>query len=86
MRMFKNRVRSTVLRPKRDEVTRALRRLYNKELYDLSSSPNIVWMIKSNRMEGGSWNAACMRNRRGTYRALVGKTDGRRPFRIPRHR
>jgi hypothetical protein len=53
MRMFENRVHRKVLRPKRNEVTSALRRICNKEPYDLSSSPNIIWMIKSKRIGGG---------------------------------
>jgi hypothetical protein len=35
--------------PKKDEVTRACKRLYKKELYDLYSSPNIIRVIKSGR-------------------------------------
>ena len=31
--------------PKRDEVTRERRKLHNKELNDLYSSPNIIWVI-----------------------------------------
>ena len=36
----------------RDEVTGECRRLHNKELYALYSSPNIIRVIKSRRM---SW-------------------------------
>jgi len=46
--------------PRRDEVTTEWRKLYNEELNDLYSSPNIVWVIKLGRM---SWvgHVACMR-------------------------
>ena len=32
--------------PKREEVTRKWRKLYNEELNDLYCSPNIVWVVK----------------------------------------
>jgi len=35
--------------PRKDEVTRELRRLHNEELIHLYSSPNIVRVIKSRR-------------------------------------
>jgi hypothetical protein len=35
-----------VFEPKRDEVTGEWRKLHNKELYALYSSPNIIPMIK----------------------------------------
>jgi hypothetical protein len=38
--------------PKRDEVTGEWRRLHNKELYALYSSPNITRVIKSRRQMG----------------------------------
>jgi hypothetical protein len=36
--------------PKREEVTGEWRRLHNKELYALYSSPNIIRVIKSRRL------------------------------------
>jgi hypothetical protein len=36
--------------PKRDEVTGEWRKLHNKELHDLYSSPNIIIIIKLRRM------------------------------------
>jgi hypothetical protein len=39
-----------ILGPKRGEVTGDWRRLHNKELYALYSSPNIIRVIKSRRM------------------------------------
>jgi hypothetical protein len=79
----------TVLRrifgPKRHEVTREWRKLHNEELNDLYSSPNIVWAIKSKRMREAG-NAARTGERRGVYRVLVGKAEGKRPFGRPRRR
>ena len=37
--VFENRVLRKILGPKRDEITGELRRLHNKELYALYSSP-----------------------------------------------
>jgi hypothetical protein len=45
LRVFKNRVLRRIFGPKRDEVTGEWRRLHNKELYDLYSSPNIIRVI-----------------------------------------
>jgi hypothetical protein len=50
LRVFENIVLSRIFGPKRDEVTGEWRKLYNAELYDLYSSPNIVGVIKSRRM------------------------------------
>ena len=47
LRVFENKVLTRIFRPKRDEVTREWRKLHNKELNDLYSSPNIVQVIKS---------------------------------------
>jgi hypothetical protein len=70
--------------PKRDEVTGEWRRLHNKELYALYS-PNIIRVIKSRRLRWAG-HVARMGERRGAYRALVGKPEGRRPLGRPRHR
>jgi hypothetical protein len=50
LRVFKNRVLMRIFGPKRDEVTREWRKLHNKELHDLYSSPSIISIIKSRRM------------------------------------
>ena len=48
--MSENRVLRRVFGPKREEVTREWRKLYNRELNDLYLSHSIVWVIKSRRM------------------------------------
>ena len=50
LRVFENRVLRRIFGPKRDEVTWEWRKLHNKELNDMYSSPNIIWVIKSRRM------------------------------------
>jgi hypothetical protein len=71
--------------PKRDEVTGKWRKLHNKELRDLYSSPSIIRILKSRRMR---WvgHVARMGEMRNTYRLLVGKPEGKRPLGRPRHR
>ena len=61
------------------------RRLHNEELNDLYSSPNIVRVIKSRRMRKAG-HVARMGERRGVYRVLVGKPEGKRPLGRPRRR
>jgi hypothetical protein len=46
LRVFENRVLRRICGPKRDDVTGEWRRLHNKELYALYSSPNIIRVIK----------------------------------------
>ena len=58
--------------------------LHNEELNDLYSSPNIVWVIKSRMKWAG--NVACMGERRGIFRVLVGKPESKRPLGRPRCR
>ena len=49
------------------------------------SSPNIIRAIKSRRMR---WvgHVALMGERRGVYRVLMGKPEGKKPLGIPRRR
>jgi hypothetical protein len=49
------------------------------------SSPNIIWVIKSRRLRWAG-HVARMGERRGAFRALVGKPEGRRPLGRPRRR
>jgi len=66
------RVLRTIFGPKKEEVTGDWRRLHNDELYDLYSSSNIMWVIKSRRMRWAG-HVARIGDRRGAYRVLVGK-------------
>jgi hypothetical protein len=71
--------------PERDEVTGEWRRLHNEELYALYSSSDIILVIKLRRL-GWAGHVARMGERRGAYRALVGKSEGTRPLGRPRRR
>jgi hypothetical protein len=50
LRVFESKVLRRIFGPKRDEVTGEWRRLHNKELYALYSTPNIFRMIDSRRL------------------------------------
>jgi hypothetical protein len=63
----------------------AKKKLYNEELHNLYSSPNIVRMVKSRRMRWAG-HVACMGAMRSVYKILVGKPAGKRPIRRPRCR
>ena len=74
--VFEDRVLRKIFEPKRDEVTGEWRTLHNEALDGLYYSPTIIWVIKSRRMR---WvgNVARMGERRGVYRVLVGKPEGK---------
>jgi len=63
--------------PKRDEVTGEWRKLHNEELNYLYCSLSNIRVIKSRRMR---WvgHVAHFGERRGVYRVLVGKPEGKR--------
>jgi hypothetical protein len=75
--VFENRVLRRVFGPKRDEVTGEWRKLHNKELRDLYSSPSIITrrIIKSRRLR---WAGHVTRmGRRGTLIDYCGKARGK---------
>jgi hypothetical protein len=85
LRVFKNRVVTKILRPKREDVRGEWRTLHKEELYALYPSPNIIREIKSRRLKWAG-HVAGMEKRRGAYRVSVGKTTGRRQLGRPRRR
>jgi hypothetical protein len=68
--VFENRVLRRICGPKRDEVTGEWRKLHNKDLHDLYSSPSIIRIIKSRRMRWAG-HVARIGEKRNAYRLLV---------------
>jgi hypothetical protein len=50
LRVFENRVLRRIFGPKRDEVTGEWRKLYNEELHNFYSYPDIIRQFKARRM------------------------------------
>ena len=82
--MFENRVLRRIFEPKRDKVTGEWRKLHNEEPNDLYS-PNIFQVIKSRRIRLVR-HVVRKGERRGIYRGLVEKPEGKRPLGRPRRR
>jgi hypothetical protein len=84
LRVLEKRMLRRIFGPKRDEVRGEWRRLHNEELYNLYSSPNIIW-VTSRRMR---WvgHVARKRYRRGASRVLVGIPEGKRQLERSRYR
>jgi hypothetical protein len=78
--VFENRGLRRIFVPKRDEVKGGWRKLHNKELHNLYSSPDIR-MIKSRRIRWG--HAACTREMRNTYKIVNRKPEGKRSLGRP---
>jgi transcription termination factor 2 len=70
--------------PKREE-DGSWKKLHNDELHSLYSSPNIVRVIKSRWMRWAG-HVARMEARRGVYRVLVRRPEGKRPLGRPRRK
>jgi hypothetical protein len=83
--VFENRVLMRIFGPKKDEVTGDWRKLHNKELHELYTSPSITRIIKSRRMRWAG-NVARIGKKRNDYRLLMGKPEGKRPLGRPRRR
>jgi len=69
----------------RDEVTGEWRKLRNEKLNNLYSSPIIVHVIILIRMRW-AWHIERMGERRGVYRVLVEKPEGKSPLGRSRRR
>jgi hypothetical protein len=76
LRVFENRVLRRIFGPRKNKVREEWRKLRNGELNDLYSSPNIVQTVKSRRMRWAG-HVAHIGERRGIYRILVGKPEGK---------
>ena len=72
-RVFENWVLTTIIGPKRDEVTGEWRKLLNEELNDLYCLPYIAWVIKSRRMRQAV-HVARIGEGSGVFLVLVGET------------
>jgi len=83
--VFENRALRNTFGSERDEVTGEWRKLHNEVLNDLYCSPNIFRAIKS-RIIRWARHVARVGQRRGVYRILVGKSEGKRPLGRPRRR
>jgi hypothetical protein len=75
LRVFENRVLRKIFGLKRDEVTGEWRKMHNKELRDLYSSPGIIRIIKSRRMRWAG-HVARIGEKRNAYTLLVGNPEG----------
>jgi hypothetical protein len=76
LRVFENMVLRRIFGPKRDEVTGEWRKLDNKEIHDLYSSPSIIRIIKSWKMRWAG-HVTRMGEKRNAYRLLMGKPEGK---------
>jgi hypothetical protein len=76
--VFENRVLRRIFGPKRDEVTGEWRKLHNKELRDLYSSPSIIRIIKLRRMRWAG-HVTRMGAKRNVYSILV-ESQSKRDF------
>jgi hypothetical protein len=83
--VFENRMLRRIFGLKRNEVTGEWRKLLNKELRDLYSSPSIIRIIKAQKMRWAG-HVTRMGEKRNAYRLLVGKPEGNRLLGRPRRR
>jgi hypothetical protein len=77
LRVFQNRVLRKISGHKRDEITGKWGKLHKKELCSVLTKH--FWVIKSRRMRW-VWHVAHKRDKRGAYRVLVGRPEGKKPL------
>jgi len=85
LQIFENRVLGRIFGPKMDEVTGEWGKLHNEELNDLHSSP-IIFRVITSRIIRWAGHVVRMGEKRGVYRVLVGKPEGKRPLEKPMRR
>jgi hypothetical protein len=82
--VFKNKVLRRIIGSKRHEVTGGLRKLHEEELHNLYCSPNIIRMMKSNRMRWAGHVARMgggrMRRRRRMHIEFWWESQNERPL------
>jgi hypothetical protein len=80
-----SRVLRKVFESKTDKLTGEWETLYNEQLYAVFSSPATTEVTN---LRGMTWvgHIACIAERRGAYRVLVGKSEELRPLGRYRHR
>jgi len=83
--VFESRILRRIFRPKTHKVTEQWRKLHNEELNDLYSSSNFFRAIKSRIMRLAG-HVARIGERRGVYRILMGKPEGKNPLGRTRRR
>jgi hypothetical protein len=83
--MFDNGVLRRISGPNKDEVMGGWKKLRNKELHDMYTSPSIIRMIKWRRMRWAA-HVIQMGEKRNVYRLLVGKPEGKRLLGRPKDR
>ena len=82
---LKNTMTTKVLGPTRGGVSGAWKKLHNEELHNFVSPPSIFLVIQSREIRQAE-HEAHMGERRGAYRILVGKLEGKRLLPRPRRR
>ena len=78
--MFENRVLRKTFGTKRDEVSGEVIKLHNEELLTK------YYLVDQSRRLRWAGHVACMVDRSGAYRVLVGESEGKKPFGSPRCR